>query len=91
MAEIIKRGWALSVNPLKASATIAASSCCTALGKVFFVRHFREPISLQTTAIDQGSAVMGANEELAEGLKILCTKNAPELIGVPTTGLVETQ
>jgi len=61
-----------------------------AFGKVFFVRHW-EPIPLQTTAMDQGSAVMGANENLVEGLRTLCSKNAPELIGVPTTGLAETQ
>jgi len=107
MAEIIKRGKALSVNPLKASATIGTalaflgfhrcipmlhgSQGCTAFGKVFFVRHFREPIPLQTTAMDQGSAVMGANENLVEGLRTLCSKHAPELIGVPTTGLAETQ
>ncbi|WP_424945073.1 nitrogenase iron-molybdenum cofactor biosynthesis protein NifE [Candidatus Thiosymbion oneisti] len=106
-AEIVKRRKALSVNPLKASPTIGAalaflgfrrcipmlhgSQGCAAFGKVFFVRHFREPIPLQTTAMDQGSAVMGANENLVEGLKTLCQKHAPELIGVPTTGLVETQ
>ena len=28
------------------------SQGCTAFGKVFFVRHFREPIPLQTTAMD---------------------------------------
>jgi len=67
------------------------SQGCTAFGKVFFVRHFREPIPLQTTAMDQVSAVMEANDNVVEGLKTLCEKSAPDLIGVPTTGLVETQ
>jgi nitrogenase molybdenum-cofactor synthesis protein NifE len=105
--EILKRAKALSVNPLKASATLGAalaflgfrraipmlhgSQGCTAFGKVFFVRHFREPIPLQTTAIEQVSAIMGSEDHLVEGLRIICEKNAPELIGVPTTGLVETQ
>lgn len=72
--EIRKRNKALSVSPLKASQTIGAALAflgfhraipmlhgaqgCTAFGKVFFVRHFREPIPLQTTAMDQISAVM---------------------------------
>ena len=107
MAEIIKRNKALSVSPLKASSTIGAalaflglrrsipmlhgSQGCTAFGKVFFVRHFREPIPLQSTAMDQVTSVMGANENVVEGLRTVCEKSAPELIGVPTTGLAETQ
>jgi nitrogenase molybdenum-iron protein NifN len=67
------------------------SQGCTAFGKVFFVRHFREPIPLQTTAMDQVSSVMGADENVVEGLKTICEKNSPEIIGLPTTGLSETQ
>ncbi|EGV16055.1 nitrogenase iron-molybdenum cofactor biosynthesis protein NifN [Thiocapsa marina] len=107
MPEIIKRNKALSVSPLKASNTVGAalaflgfnrtipmlhgSQGCTAFGKIFFVRHFREPIPLQTTAIDQVSAIMGSEAQVVEGLKTLCEKSAPDLIGLPTTGLVETQ
>ena len=107
MPDIIKRKKALSVSPLKASSTVGAalaflgfnraipmlhgSQGCSAFGKILFVRHFREPIPLQTTAIDQVSAIMGSEAMVVEGLKTLCEKNAPELIGVPTTGLVETQ
>ena len=107
MPEILKRSKALSVGPLKASATIGAalaflgmrraipmlhgSQGCTAFGKVFFVRHFREPIPIQSTAMEQVSAIMGANENVIEGLRVLCEKNHPDLIGVPTTGLAEAQ
>jgi nitrogenase molybdenum-iron protein NifN len=107
MVEIIKRNKALSVSPLKASQTIGAalaflgfrraipmlhgSQGCTAFGKVFFVRHFREPIPLQTTAMDQVTTVMGSEGSVVEGLKTICEKNAPALLGVPTTGLSETQ
>ncbi len=59
---------------------------CTAFGKVFFVRHFREPIPLQTTAMDQVSSVMGADENIIEGLRAVCGKQKPALIGLPTTG-----
>ncbi|MEW8390729.1 MAG: nitrogenase iron-molybdenum cofactor biosynthesis protein NifN [Candidatus Thiodiazotropha sp.] len=107
MTEILKRNKALSVSPLKASQTIGAalaflgfhraipmlhgSQGCTAFGKVFFVRHFREPIPLQTTAMDQVTTVMGSEESVVEGLKTIAGKNQPSLLGVPTTGLSETQ
>ena len=107
MTEILKRSKPLTVNPLKVGQPVGAtlaflglgkaipmlhgSQGCTAFAKVFFVRHFREPIPLQTTAMDQVSTVMGADDNLIEGLKTICEKNAPEIIGVPTTGLSETQ
>jgi nitrogenase molybdenum-iron protein NifN len=107
MADILKRAKPLAVNPLKVSQPVGASLAflglknalpmlhgsqgCTAFGKVFFVRHFREPIPLQTTAMDQVSSVMGADENVVEGLKTLCEKSKPEIIGLPTTGLSETQ
>lgn len=74
MAEIVRNPKALTVNPLKASQPIGAALAflglrnslpmlhgaqgCTAFGKVFLVRHFREPIPLQTTAMDQIATVM---------------------------------
>lgn len=107
MAEILKRSKPLAVNPLKASQPIGAalaflglknaipmlhgSQGCTAFGKVFFVRHFREPIPLQTTAMDQVSSIMSADDNVIEGLRVICEKNAPDVIGLPTTGLSETQ
>jgi nitrogenase molybdenum-iron protein NifN len=107
MSEIIKRNKALSVSPLKASQTIGAalaflgfrraipmlhgSQGCSAFGKVFFVRHFREPIPLQTTAMDQVTTVMGSEQSVVEGLKTIAGKSNPSLLGVPTTGLSETQ
>lgn len=107
MAEIIKRNKALSVNPLKASQPIGASLAflginraipmlhgsqgCSAFGKVFFVRHFREPIPLQTTAMDQVSTVLSADENVIEGLRAVAEKSNPALIGLPTTGLSEVQ
>ena len=104
---ILERSKPLSVSPLKASQTIGAvlafigidrsiplmhgAQGCTAFGKVFFVRHFREPIPLQTTAMDQVSSVMGADENIVEGLTAVCGKHKPSLVGLPTTGLAETQ
>ncbi len=107
MAEILKRNKALSVNPLKASQPVGGSLAtlgfhkaipmlhgsqgCTAFAKVYFVRHFREPIPLQTTAMDQVSSVMGADDNVVEGVKTIAEKSKPDLITVLTTGLSETQ
>lgn len=107
MATIIKRSKALSVSPLKASSTLGAALAflglrrampmlhgamgCTAFGKIFFVRHFREPIPLQSTGMDHVATVMGADGNVAEGLLTLCEKHNPDVIGLPTTGLPETQ
>ncbi|MGF1645026.1 MAG: nitrogenase iron-molybdenum cofactor biosynthesis protein NifN [Thiotrichales bacterium] len=107
MAEVIKRNKALAVNPLKVSQPVGASLAflgirrsipmmhgsqgCTAFGKVFFVRHFREPVPLQTTAMDQVATVLSADDNVIQGLKAIAEKSAPALIGLPTTGLSETQ
>ncbi|WP_210394697.1 nitrogenase iron-molybdenum cofactor biosynthesis protein NifN [Motiliproteus sediminis] len=107
MTEITPRNAPLAINPLKASqplgATLAClgirqaipllhgSQGCSAFAKVFLVQHFREPIPLQTTAMDQVSTVMGGDENLTEALETLCGKSSPALILVTTTGLTETQ
>lgn len=107
MAELINRKKALSVSPLKSSQTTGAalaflgirkamplmhgSQGCTAFAKVFFVRHFREPVPLQTTAMDQVSSVMGADGNIVEALRVICEKQNPAIIGLVTTGLAETQ
>jgi nitrogenase molybdenum-iron protein NifN len=107
MPEILKRKKAMSVSPLKASQPVGGSLAtlgfnraipilhgsqgCTAFAKVYFVRHFREPIPLQSTAMDQASSVMGADDNVVEGLKVIAEKSRPDLITVLTTGLSETQ
>jgi nitrogenase molybdenum-iron protein NifN len=107
MATIIKRTKAMTVNPLKNSQPVGAtlaflglsramplmhgSQGCTAFAKVQFVRHFREPIPLQTTAMDQVSTVMGGDASIVEALATIFSKNKPQIIGLMTTGLTETQ
>jgi nitrogenase molybdenum-iron protein NifN len=107
MVTVLKRNKALTVNPLKTSQPLGAtlaflglnksmplmhgSQGCTAFAKVMFVRHFREPIPLQTTAMDQVSTVMGADDSVVEALATIFGKNKPQVIGLMTTGLSETQ
>ena len=107
MAEILTPTKALAVNPLKASQPIGASlaflglaDCmplehgargCTSFNKLFFMRHFNEPIPLQTTAMDQTTTVLGADDDVVTALATICAKNAPRVIGLVTTGLSEMQ
>lgn len=107
MAEIVLPTKPLAVNPLKASQPIGASLAflglaqamplehgargCTSFNKLYFMRHFREPIALQTTAMDQVTTIIGADDNVVEALRTICEKNAPQIIGLLTTGLSETQ
>ena len=106
MAEIVLPTKPLSVNPLKATQPIGASLAflgladamplehgargCTSFNKLFFMRHFREPIALQTTAMDQMTTVLGADSNVVEALATICEKDKPRVIGLITTGLSET-
>jgi len=107
MTEIILSTKALAVNPLKASQPIGASLAflgiadamplehgargCTSFNKLFFMRHFNEPIALQTTAMDQTTTVLGADDNVVEALATIVKKNRPSVIGLITTGLSEMQ
>ena len=107
MSDIVPPTKALAVNPLKTSQPMGASLAflglsrtmplehgargCTSFNKLFFMRHFREPIALQTTAMDQVVTVLGADENVVEALHTIAGKNRPEIIGLITTGLSETQ
>ena len=104
---ILQSAKALSVNPLKVSQPVGASlpflgiaqamplehggRGCTSFNKLFFMRHFREPIPLQTTAMDSLVTVMGADDNVVEALHTVWERNHPEVIGLITTGLSETQ
>ena len=84
MAEIVVPAKALTVNPLKVSQPIGASLAflglaksmplehgargCTSFNKLFFMRHFREPIALQTTAMDMVTTIIGSDENVVEAL-----------------------
>jgi nitrogenase molybdenum-iron protein NifN len=107
MAEIVLPTKPLAVNPLKASQPIGASLAflglaeamplehgargCTSFNKLFFMRHFNEPIALQTTAMDQTTTVLGSDDSVVEALSTICAKNHPRIIGLVTTGLSEMQ
>lgn len=107
MTIFIKNNAPLVTQPLKTSAATGAtvatlgfrgsipllhgSQGCAAFSKIYLISHFREPIPIQNTAIDQISAVMGGDENLSQALALLCQKHSPELVSVMTTGLTEMQ
>ena len=96
-----------SVNPLKSSQPLGAafaylgvdgcvplfhgSQGCTSFALVLFVRHFKETIPLQTTAMDEVATIMGGADHLEEAILNLKNRTKPKLIGIATTALVETR
>ncbi len=107
MATVATSKKACSVNPLKMSQPIGAalafmglnncmpvlhgSQGCTAFGLVLFVRHFREAIPLQTTAMNEVTTIMGGMENIEQALININTKAKPDIIGIASTGLTETK
>jgi nitrogenase molybdenum-iron protein NifN len=55
------------------------------------MRHFREPIPLQTTAVDQIATILGSDENIIEALRTVIERNHPEIIGLVSTTLAEFQ
>ncbi len=105
---IHKSGKPLQVNPFKLSQPMGATlaflgidGCmplmhggqgCTSLTKVFYTRHFCEPIAIQTSAVTDAIAVLdGGDYSIVESVKNICKKVTPSLIGLHTTGLPETK
>jgi nitrogenase molybdenum-iron protein NifN len=95
------------VNPLKMSQPIGAalafmgvahampllhgSQGCTSFGLVLFVRHFREAIPLQTTAMSEVATVLGGFDNVEQAIVNIAGRTKPELIGICTTGVSETK
>jgi nitrogenase molybdenum-iron protein NifN len=98
----------LQINPLKLSqpmgaliAFLGVKNCmplmhgaqgCASFSKVFFTRHFNDPIAVQTTAVNDITAVVdGGDYSISEAVKNITQKVKPELVGLFTTGLTETK
>jgi len=105
---IRKSSKPLQVNPFKLSQPMGATLAflgidrcmplmhggqgCTSLTKVYFTRHFCEPIAIQTSAVTDAIAVLdGGDYSIVESVKNIAKKVTPSLIGLHTTGLSETK
>jgi nitrogenase molybdenum-iron protein NifN len=107
MAEVLSSRKACSVNPLKMSQPIGGalaymgvrgampllhgSQGCTSFGLVLFVRHFKEAIPLQTTAMSEIATVLGGYDNVEQAILTVWKKTKAELIGICSTGVTETK
>lgn len=106
MARITHPRRALSTNPLKSSAPLGAalaylgidgsiplfhgSQGCTAFAMVHMVRHFKEAVPLQTTAMNEVSTILGGADQIEEAIENLRARSKPRFIGIASTALTET-
>lgn len=96
----------IAVNPFKLSQPMGATlaflgvkGCmplmhgaqgCASFTKVFFTRHFNEPIAIQTTAVNDITAVFDGGEfGIGTAVENITKKITPSLIGLYSTGLTE--
>lgn len=107
MAHVSESKKACAVNPLKMSSPLGASyaflglaSCmpvmhgsqgCTSFGLVLLVRHFKEAIPLQTTAMNEVTTIMGGYENIEKAILNIRQRARPQLIAICSTGLTETK
>jgi nitrogenase molybdenum-iron protein NifN len=107
MANVIESKKACSVNPLKMSQPLGASLAflgldssmpvmhgsqgCTSFGLVLLVRHFKEAIPLQTTAMNEVTSIMGGYDNIEAALVNIHKRANPKVIAICSTGLTETK
>lgn len=107
MATVTLSKKACTVNPLKMSQPIGGalafmglrgampllhgSQGCTSFGLVLFVRHFKEAIPMQTTAMSEVATVLGGYENVEQAILNIYNRTKPEIIGICSTGVTETK
>ncbi len=107
MATVVTNHKSCAVNPLKMSQPIGAalafmglgnclptlhgSQGCTSFGLVLFVRHFREMIPMQTTAMSEVTTILGGLDNIEQTIVNIWNRNQPEILGIASTGLTETK
>ncbi|TAH65816.1 MAG: nitrogenase iron-molybdenum cofactor biosynthesis protein NifN [Rhodopseudomonas palustris] len=105
MTTITTSTKACTVNALKMSQPLGAalafmgvrncmpllhgSQGCTSFGLVLFVRHFRESIPLQTTAMNEVATVLGGFENVEQAIINIVGRTKPDIIGICSTGVTE--
>jgi len=98
---------ALTIDPLKVSPPLGAAMAllgvergmplfhgsvgCTAFALVLMVRHFKEAIPLQTSALGEIETILGGTDNLESAIRTLATKSKPSVLGVCPTALTDTR
>ncbi|EKV30727.1 Nitrogenase FeMo-cofactor scaffold and assembly protein NifN [Caenispirillum salinarum AK4] len=96
-----------STNPLKMSPPLGAamaylgldgclplfhgSQGCTAFALVLLVRHFKEAIPFQTTAMNEVTTILGGMDNVEQAVLNIHKRARPKVIGICSTGLTETR
>lgn len=78
----------LGINGLLA--LLHGSQGCSTFIRLQLSRHFKEPIPLNSTALQEDSAIFGGWEQLKKGIAKAIDKFQPQIIGVMSSGLTET-
>ncbi|AMY68804.1 nitrogenase iron-molybdenum cofactor biosynthesis protein NifN [Frigidibacter mobilis] len=107
MARLVTARHAVSTNPLKSSAPLGAALAylgiegavpllhgaqgCTAFGMVHLVRHFKEAVPLQTTAMNEVTTILGGADQIEEAIENIRKRADPRFIGIASTALAETR
>ena len=107
MAKVTVGKKACAVNPLKMSQPIGGafaflglrgampllhgSQGCTSFGLTLFVRHFKEAVPMQTTAMSEVATVLGGYENVEQAILNIYNRQKPEIIGICSTGVTETK
>jgi nitrogenase molybdenum-iron protein NifN len=107
VTEVIGNGRACTTNPLKLSPALGGSLAflgidrclpllhgsqgCTAFALVLMVRHFREAIPLQTTAMSELSTILGGADNVETAIGNIYDRAKPRVIGICSTALTDTR
>ncbi|SNR73019.1 nitrogenase iron-molybdenum cofactor biosynthesis protein NifN [Desulfurobacterium atlanticum] len=105
MAEVVFSDKPVSVNSLKKSPSIGAAICCyglkgvmvvvhgaqgcSAYPKTILIEHFKEPVPITNTALQETEVVFGTDTVKASIKNLLNSNPVPEIIAVLTSGMVE--
>lgn len=107
MPELVHPAKAAMTNPLKMSAPLGAAmafmgldSCmpmlhgsqgCTSFALVALVRHFKEAIPFQTTAMNEVTTILGGIDNIEQAIVNVASRAKPNIVAIASTGLVETR
>ncbi|OAF06880.1 nitrogenase molybdenum-cofactor biosynthesis protein NifN [Bradyrhizobium centrolobii] len=107
MATVTMSKKACSVNPLKMSQPVGGAFAylgvrgampllhgpqgCTSFALTLLVRHFKEAVPLQTTAMSEVATVLGGYDNVEQAVLNIYSRTKPEIIGINSTGVTETK
>jgi nitrogenase molybdenum-iron protein NifN len=66
------------------------SQGCSTYMRLYLAHHFREPVDIASTALNEKGAVYGGSANLMQGLRNVIKGYSPKVIGIATTCLAET-